>query len=347
MQKFLVKITLTILPLIIVLVLVNYFGDSAKLFDNNHEKKLASIVNSNHNLTNISNYDERLFQKEIINGRDTVADIVVIGSSRTMLINSDLFPGKSLINNSVSGATIEDLVAIYHLYKLKDRLPEKIIIGLDPWTFNDNNKLERWKSLSKEYHAFHDSLVETDKYFKYHQLYSLSYFQSSIKSLITQIKEGDEPMATDEIYNVTNTIHPDGSLTYAEAFRNASPKEIESKIISYLDGDIYGIENYKTISLKVKQELELLIEDMHTHGIEVMFFLSPYHPRVYQFLKAHYSAIDQAEFYINTFASTRNIKVLGSFDPDRVDLGENDFYDAMHVREGGIKVIVTSSNCAY
>lgn len=343
MQKFLVKITLTILPLLVVLVLVNYFGDSAKLFDNNHEKKLASIINSNHNLTNISNYDERLFQKEVINGRDSVADIVVIGSSRTMLINSELFPGKSLVNNSVSGATIEDIVAIYHLYKLKNRLPEKIIIGLDPWTFNDKNKLERWKSLSKEYHAFHDSLVESDKYFKYRQLYSLSYFQSSIKSLITRIKGGDEPVATDEIYNVTNTIHPDGSLTYAEAFRNASPKEIESKIISYLDGDIYGIENYETVSLKVKQELELLLQDMHTHGIEVIFFLSPYHPRAYQFIKTNYPAVEQAEGYIKTLASTRNIEVLGSFDPARIGLGEDDFYDAMHVREGGVKVIVKAA----
>ena len=156
MKKFIYKITLITLPILILLLVVNYFGDAARLFDNDYEKQMANIVASGKYVTNIDNYDERLFQKELIFNKNIQPNIVVIGSSTTMLINSDLFPDTLLFNNSVSGASIEDIVGIYQLYKTNNKLPRKIIIGIDPWMFNENNGQERWQSISTYYYNFHN-----------------------------------------------------------------------------------------------------------------------------------------------------------------------------------------------
>ena len=68
MKKFIYKTILIALPAFIILVAVNYFGDAARIFEYGYEKKIAKIVHNGSYVTGISNYDERLFQKEFIKG---------------------------------------------------------------------------------------------------------------------------------------------------------------------------------------------------------------------------------------------------------------------------------------
>ncbi len=96
MKKFIRKVVITSFPIVIILIGVNYFGDAAKLFDSEYEKMMAAIVLNGNYVTNITDYDERIFQKELINGMNNSPEVLVIGSSRTMLINSRFF----LINYS-------------------------------------------------------------------------------------------------------------------------------------------------------------------------------------------------------------------------------------------------------
>src|SRR5690606_22220124 len=105
----------------------------------------AAILVGN-NVTNIENYDERTLQRNIINNHHICPQVLVLGSSRTMLINSREFIGKTFFNNSVSGASIEDIVAIYQMYDNRKCYPGKIILALDPWILNVNNGQNRWKS---------------------------------------------------------------------------------------------------------------------------------------------------------------------------------------------------------
>ncbi|WP_059369596.1 hypothetical protein [Treponema endosymbiont of Eucomonympha sp.] len=73
-----------------------------------------------------------------------------------MLIGNDFY-GPDCLNNGVSGASLEDLVAIYQLYAGKDYSPDKVVIDINHHTFNKNKKDMWWKSLSKEYYDFFDS----------------------------------------------------------------------------------------------------------------------------------------------------------------------------------------------
>lgn len=341
MKKFVRKVAILALPLIILLVLVNYFVDAARLFDDKFEKQMVKILASGRYITNIENYDERLFQKEIISNKRVRPKLVVIGSSRTMLLSSDQFPGASLFNNSVSGASIEDLISIVQLYKAYNKLPSKIIIGIDPWTFNENSGQKRWQTLSAYYYSFkHLQNPEHSTCFKYKELFSLSYFQSSLKTLPRMIAGGSNPKPTAVKYNLLGTKLTDGSLVYGEHYRNANSEEIENKIKTYLTGAIYGIEKFYAISDRIWNDFERLIYDLEENNIEIEFILTPYAPMVYEKIRNNYPMVLKTEEAISSFAINRNIKLYGSFNPLRLNMDKSYFYDGMHCNEDGIKKIM-------
>ena len=183
MKKFLKKILLISTPLMILLVVINYFIDPAKIYDSKYEKKISNILINGNFVTNINNYDERILQKEIINSMRNPKEVLVFGSSRTMLINSSFFPNKTFFNNSVSGASYEDFIAIFQIYKENNLLPKKIIIGIDPWLLNKNNRQIRWKSIESYYKKNKELTSYSFSFQKFSQLISLSYFQSAIINL--------------------------------------------------------------------------------------------------------------------------------------------------------------------
>ncbi len=345
MKKFINKTAIIALPVLVILLLVNYFGDAARLFDKYYEKKMAKILASGQYITNIENYDDRLFQKELISNKNIQPNLVIIGSSRTMLINSDLFSGSSLFNNSVRGASFEDIVSIYQLYKENNKLPQKIIIGIDPWTFNENNGLKRYQSIADYYYRFQNlENQENTFYFKYKELFSFSYFQSSIKKISPFIAGKTQPQESTEKYNDTKTKLTDGSLVFGEKYRNASSKEIENKIKFYLAGGIYSIENFNVISVRIWNEFENLIADMKNNDIEIEFILVPYPPLVYDKIQKNYPMVLKTEKIIKDFALSNNIKLYGSFNPVLLGLDETFFYDGMHCKETGIKKIMRMNN---
>jgi len=346
MKKFIYKVICTSLPIIFALVAVNYFGDAARLFDAGYEGKMAEIVIRNSYVTNISNYDERAFQHESITRMKNTPNTVVIGSSRTMLITTDYFPSETLFNNSVSGASIEDLIAIYQMYKERNYFPKKIIIGIDPWTFNENNGQSRWKSVESYYLQFHDKTLTTsianNRFQKYEQLLSLSYFQPSIKNIFKKISRTSDPVPTKEKYNTTGTKLTDGSLVYGVDYRNASQDEINRKIANYTIGNIYSIEKFDEISKKIWKEFQEMISDMKNHSISIELFLAPYAPSVYNTISKKYPMVLETEKVIREYSQLENINIYGSFNPFELNMNESNFYDGMHCREKGIATIMGS-----
>lgn len=341
MTKFIRKIVIFTLPISALLILVNYFGDAARLFDNDFEKVMVSYLVDGQNVTNIENYNERLFQKEIISNQHINPDLVIIGSSRTMLINSGLFTGYNLFNSSVSGASIEDIISIYQIYKDYNKLPKKVIIGIDPWTFNENNGQNRWQSLSKYYYSFLNSdYKDKSATFIYRELLSITYFQNSLKMVPRIISGNSNPIPTIIEFNRLNTKKTDGSIAYGEDYRKASSKEINNRIRKSVSS-MYSVDNFDTISPRIWEEFEKLISDMNNYGIEIEFFLAPYAPLVYEKLKEYPMAL-KTEKIVNDFAVTHNINIYGSFNPSVFGLDESYFYDGIHLKEEGIEKIINN-----
>lgn len=343
MRKFIYKIIYLSLPLILSLILVNYFGDAAKLFHSGYELKMANIIQNGSYVTNITNYDERIFQKEIILLMEESPDVVVVGSSRTMLIESSIYANNSFFNNSVSGATLNDLIAIYQLYKANDLNPKKIILGIDPWMFNENNRGSRWKSLEQYYNSFYSNEKSSSNFnflYKYYQLFSISYFQASVKNIGERYNSSSEPKATNSKYNTTITKLLDGSLVYNNAYRNASQAEVDMKIFKYAEAEIYGLKGFDQVSRESIDTFKELAKDIKLNNIELELFLAPYPPKSYDVIIEKYPAIMVLETLINDYAKSEKVNVLGSFNPLNYQLDETYFYDGMHCKEEAISRII-------
>ena len=52
---------------------------------------------------------------------DSLPDIVVLGSSRSMQFCQDMFPNKLLMNNSVSAGNVYDMMAFLTTYQIEKR----------------------------------------------------------------------------------------------------------------------------------------------------------------------------------------------------------------------------------
>jgi len=337
MRKFILKTGLFSFPFLAILILVNYFGDAARLFANDYEKKMANILGKGTYITNFGNYDERLCQLEFIKLPKVQPRTVIIGSSRTMLINSTNFPNETLFNNSVSGASIEDIISIYQIYKENNKLPSKIIIGIDPWTFNDLSDQKRWMSIDTYFYRFlKTEHKESSRAFKYQELVSMSYFQSSFKLIPKFLKGNLDPRPTTKTHNIAATKLLDGGLVYDQMFREASEKEIDDRIAAYLAEDLYNIENFKEISEKSWKLFSQLVKELKNHHIAVEFIFSPYPPKVYDRIQKNYPLVLRTESMVKEFAKLQQITCYGSFSPFLLGMDKTFFYDGMHMKEIGI-----------
>ena len=92
MRKFLCKIVILSVPIFLFSATVNIISDPANIFSQGYEAKLAAIILNGENIVILKNYNERIFQEEIILGGIHLPDTLLLGSSRTMGISREVIP---------------------------------------------------------------------------------------------------------------------------------------------------------------------------------------------------------------------------------------------------------------
>ena len=347
MKRFIVKLILFLLPVLILVASVNYFGDAGNLFSD-IEVQIAEYMTEGYNVANVSNINERSLQRKIIALNKNTPSVIVLGSSKVMMLNHDYFKIGSFMNHGVPGASLEDMVAIYQMYKNKGVLPRKIIIGIDPWIFNENNGQDRWRTLDAEYSSFFspDKIMQKSSFSFDHlfELFSPSYFQSSIRMLKTRLfdRETIKLLPTQTRNNAARTKLSDGSITYGLKHRNISLSDVEDKANDYISGSIYSLEEYSQFSPESLQLFDDFIAEITSNNIEVEFIMVPYHPVVYDFLASNnkYKIVVAFEQHIRKLALNRKILSTGSLDPSELRLNNSHFYDGMHLNEKGVDILL-------
>jgi hypothetical protein len=222
--KFFFK-TITITSIFLVLFsLINYNYFSSK---NSTEARLAKLL-VNNNAVYSTKMDERKFIKNRIIHENLKPKVLVIGSSRIMQISNDNF-NNQILNLGVSGASVEDHIAIT-LMALEKFNVDTILLGADPWLFNDFANQLRWKSISEEYKNSLKSIQlkskdyniienknEREIHFFYERFLEKLYGFMNIRKLDLELKGS-------QINNLTKAvILRDGKRLYAS-------KKIEEKI---------------------------------------------------------------------------------------------------------------------
>lgn len=350
MKTLLLKL-LMFLPIIITIPVVNFYVDPACLFRTGYISGMAEILAEERNVENISNYDERLLQQEYINLLSERKEIIVLGSSRALEINSKLVGEKSFFNSAVSGASLEDYMAIYAIYRSKRLIPSKVILGVDPWIFNKYNGQKRWESISDYYYNMGKELgcdgSKKKKRSKFMQLISLEYFQASVDAIV-KARSNNEYFATDKTSS-SNTIKLwDGSLVYGVEYRNRPQNVVEEDARAFVKGSVYGMTNYYKMDSSYIEKFEKFVNLMKEDGVEVLIYLPPYHPSVYGFLigSEKHKIIVEIEEYLTNFANDEGLQVVGSYNPlnesQHYNLTSVYFHDGMHPKSEALKIIFSS-----
>jgi hypothetical protein len=244
MKKFLRDVAFFSTPLLIVLLMTNFFGDAGNLFSN-IESQVATYMLSGKDVSNTSSLNERVLQYNIINAYQKSPEVIVLGSSRVMLVGK-AYSNSTLMNHSVSRCLLEDMIGIYQIFKNNQVFPNKILIGMDPWIFNGTNSQGKYLTLKSDYESFMNKKNRKPiiDWWKYRQLVSFSYWQVSINMLIKRIFGKNKIKPTDIIHRNKLTHQSrlaDGTIRYSKSFRETSIKEVEFKAKDYIFGDVYFI----------------------------------------------------------------------------------------------------------
>ena len=341
------------LPVLILFLSVNYWVDPANRFSGGkYERGLAELVLAGKHAANVTDYDERVFEKFYIAGTTHKKDLIVLGSSRTLPIGaaSGLFRDKNYFNNSVSGASLEDLMAIYSLWRQKGLLPSAIVLGLDPWMLNRNSGQARWRSLQADYDAIEEVLwpgsVKPARRSRFPRdklltLFSISYFQAGWPRILSN----DRYYPTTDLSDEHSVKLADGSLLYDKDRREIGPEAVRREAIHLArEEPVYSLGDFSELDADAIRNLEAFLGLMKSDGVKVVIYLPPYHPVAYQLLvrSSQYKIIEDAQKYYRRLAKSMGIRVLGSYDPIESDANGDDFQDGMHIKPSGIRKILSA-----
>ncbi|MCR2746954.1 acyltransferase family protein [Limnobacter parvus] len=278
-----------------------------------------------------SNSDERKFIKARIKYETENPHTIVIGSSRVMQIGSEFTKSRTL-NLSVSGASIEDIVAIWEMSSDKFN-PTTFLIGADPWIFNSNSGQDRWKTLGSEYNKAlvdlnmkAENQPDTEK--------ETLLFNEKIVNLYNSINISDI-RSSDDSPSLIDKVRKDGSRVYNTLYANKSQVEVERGALSFLN---YGMSNY-IYSDEAKITLDALIKKIASHQ-QVVLVLTPYHPILYKQMKNENQPFLLIEEIFKKISSNHGIKIIGSYNPETVGCTSEEFFDGMHPKDSCIEKIL-------
>ena len=334
--KFFFK-TITITSIFLVLfslISYNYFS-----FKNSTEARLAKLL-VNNNAVYSTKMDERKFIKNRIIHENLKPKVLVIGSSRIMQISNDNF-NKQILNLGVSGASVEDHIAIT-LMALEKFNVDTILLGADPWLFDYFTNSLAWKSISEEYKNSLKSIQFKSKdyniienkndreiYFFHERFLEKLYGFMNIRKLDLELKGS-------QINNLTkDVILRDGKRLYAS-------KKIEEKIkASVIE---YSMYQYK-FSDEYYEIYKSFIEHLtNVHNKEVVLVLPPYYLPSYKLTTQEKPFYLDLESKFKELSKATNIKIIGSYDASSVPCDDNEFYDEMHPKDSCMKKITNSIN---
>ena len=296
------------------------------------EKRMAEILSVN-NAIYSTNIDERIFIDSRIEVEDANPDTIIIGSSRVMQIGNHNNKGSNL-NLAVSGASVEDILAISYLATNKYK-PARIYISADPWLFNSNSGQSRWKALSHAYEKelgilglgvrVNESAVK--KLIPFNDLLSKIYSAVNVNKIGTS---NDNPELIDK-------IRKDGSRVYNIEFANTSSSTIELEALDVLN---YAMLNYN-YSESSRSQFESLLRNLKS-DYRVSLILPPYHPRAYRAMQRENLVYLQIEQMFRDIAIRTGVQIVGSYDPTQVGCSESEFYDGMHPKSSCMKKVLAA-----
>jgi len=361
------KLAWLLVPMLLLVVVVNYYVDPGELFYRRQVKHaVAELLLQGHNVLSDAIPSEwGDLQADVIRSfaaRRSVPDVVVWGTSRSSEISQTFFPGEKFFNHAIPGGSVFDYVALYGLYQHLGRLPGLVIISIDPWTFCGRKAVTIDRTLY--FIPDPDKLLdiqpglESGLAFGLHQiqavkprsgsrrmtanirrvgnLLSLTYFQSALKNWRLR-----RPQSTEKDSDADGfVLRCDGSYAMCRdtaAIQPAIITETARRFAQVAKGCFLGSSVMVTDNVEMFRQL---VTALRHGGIGVVFYLAPIHPVAYDLLIQ--SEPNQIELFLHDLGTQQDIPVIGSFNPHvyHLDADRPWFVDQYHPVRGVVEIIM-------
>ena len=332
-------------------VVFSFIVDPARLVTTGRtERAIARAMASGKHIVNFTVYNDRAIEKSLAGMRPHHADVLVLGASRIQMLPASTFPGQEYVNAAMSGATLDDIIAVYGLYDVDGRRPSHVVIAVDPWSQSYSAPLG-WRSLIFERAALLKRLgVSTspwaDRYARSKavltQLASPEYFRLSAQSFKRSGLTSMRWATTTREQNVPMTKLANGSVVWPVISEDSAARTTARYLRHGLQEDI----RFQRLAERLPRQsdvLERFVRYLRKGGITVTLVLVPYPPEVYSALMAlEQNPVRAVERSLRDMASRTGAQLIGSYDPAAYGLTGRDYFDESHLRPGPLSRLVSS-----
>lgn len=352
-MKRLIRFLLFSIPVLGLLIFVNYKADPGNLFGAAPEKMVELFMQGKSAYVKSGNVEEREVDKKIIEALEEAPDCIAVGPSLVRWINSDMVGSDSFYNLGMSSGNGYDVLAIFGQLERNGKMPERVLFCVDTLffdkTFIQNNKtwlryeddvqyaLDMIGSSTK----LDDSRLEIleSKTARYRQLISPTYFQSSMEYISVNGISNDAKIGEpDKDYEGAYYLK-DNARVSSYSVENISRADVEEIMRRYIAGESNStLDNAVTPNKHLDPEqvdnFKRLITYLQDNDVEIKFFLHPFSPLVWDHIteSGEYPMIGELDSFIREYAAEKEIPVTGSYDPYEVGCNNEDFQDYRHMK---------------
>jgi hypothetical protein len=319
------------------------------------ERDIARVLAAGSNVTNYANYDDRAIEKAMAPLRAR-PQVLVLGSSRMQMMRgcagaevSGCVNGvsKTFVNGAMQGATLDDMVGVYGLYDAAGRRPNRVLIGVDPWTERETG--EGWRSLAaeratvlrragipasprRELLALWARSVRT--------LATPDYFRLALYSFRRYGASGLEWQPTRQAQNAEKTKLPDGSVVWPALPEDNAERAATRFAATELAGDP-RFHDFKRRPPGRDDALERFMRYLQSEGVSTTVVLVPFPAAVFDASRRiSGDSLAAEERRVRTIAARAGARVVGSYDPRRAGVVTREFFDEDHLRPDALARIV-------
>ena len=338
------------LPIPVVMALVNYIVDPANIFHDYAQNIVNSMVAGNNTWILNENVNERKVKQLLIEKMPNEVDCIAIGPSLIMGVRDSDAGEKIFYNLGESAADYYDILAQFGMLDAKGTKYKRVILCVDTYFFDEN--MYKSSSRNKAFKLWSDYMLgildgkqlpvpindnnnNLMSYEEWKNLFSVAYLQQSFNA----IKEigrldayiGDRWGVVDDL-NTEAYYRPDGSYVYSKKYQTKGVEFTREHAQSYNIQKQFA----KGVHLKTKEKetFEKLIQYLLNRNIAVELYLCPVAPSLWDRISDNneYPSIPELEEFAHSMSQKYSLKITGSYNPYKLHMTDEDFYDCRHVR---------------
>ena len=340
--KWIRSVLISICIVFLGITIFNYYIDSFNLFKKSNVNIGKDLLNGYYitgdNIN--SNRVDNIYEPLIRSNKNNI-DVLVIGSSRSMLLHKSILFEEAKLNyyNFTDGtARLRHYAKILGLFnKHNVALPNTVILGFDPWIFDEKASLAQIKNLLNNH---------SDNESNYSQLFNFEYTKINILSLVNQ-KTYTKSKKLQDLKNSKNVImSPDGSMYYPEFNNSISLDRFIQNVKEGLKDCDERNSNTKCVKYNKLNnfiEVEYLINYLKERDINVIVFLAPFEPTFYNHI-IRYNNFEKHNNDILNFFRENELEIIGSYNPNELKLSSDYFIDQIHPNKDVIKLMFKNIN---